>query len=99
VWNFFRPHALLVSLPVLLCLSSCGGSQTPPKFKPGDEVQISAERLCGQVVEVVGEEPPYRYVVRYMPPVQATNRDFRKDMFGEVELRLPEAKPCQGPPK
>ena len=99
MWNFFRPHALLVSLPVLLCLSSCGESPTPPRFKPCDYVDIGAERLPGQVVEVVGEQPPYRYVVRYMPPSPATNRDFRKDMFGEIELRLTEKAPCQEPPK
>jgi multidrug efflux pump subunit AcrA (membrane-fusion protein) len=89
VRKFFRPHLLPASLAVLLCLAACGGQQEqpPPKFNPGDPVYVGAEGLPGQVLEVVPQHFPYRYVVRYLPPPQSAVRDFRKDIFEEIELK------------
>ncbi|HEX6184177.1 MAG TPA: hypothetical protein VFZ44_09895 [Pyrinomonadaceae bacterium] len=102
MWNFFRPHARLASLAILLCLAACGDTPPPPRqFNPGDMVFIGAERLPGQVLEVVPQPPPYKYVVRYLPPPPSTSRDFRKDIFEEIELHLDKrgAKPPQEQPK
>ena len=86
MWNFFRPHALLASLAILLCLVACGDPPPPPKFKPGGIVFIGVEEVQGQVVELDPQGYPYKYVVRYLPPPQSACRDFRKDTFEQIEL-------------
>ena len=81
----FRPHA---TLAILLCLSACGGnSPPPPRFKLGDKVAVGMLGLPGQVVGANCASRPCNYIVRYLPPPEATNRDYRKDVFEEVELQ------------
>ena len=99
MWNFFRPHALLASLAILLCLVACSRVPPPPKFNPGDTVLIGVERVKGQVVEIEPQGYPYKYVVRYLPPPQSACRDFRKDTFEEMELQPGKTEPQQEQPK
>ena len=88
MWNFFRPHAMLASLAILLCLAACGHRVVPPpKFKLGERVTIGPEQVQGQVLEIDPQGYPYKYVVRYLPPQPAACRDFRKDTFEEIELQ------------
>ena len=101
MWNFFRPHALLASLAVLLCLVACGDKMPPPKFHPSQHVTIGVEQVPGQVLEIDPQGYPYKYVVRYLPPPQSACRDFRKDTFEEIELQPDkrETEPQQEQPK
>ncbi|HYH85392.1 MAG TPA: hypothetical protein VEX60_07910 [Pyrinomonadaceae bacterium] len=78
--------ALLAAIAFVSC-SQPESEKAAPKYKTGDHVVIGGFEIPGQVLESDCAKSPCKYTVRYLPPSSSADRDFRKEVFDEVELK------------